>query len=279
MEFGGFGLTPADKVKQGQKSLVGGMVVVPTGATIAEDANQHAQATDHEAAAPSFRDFMLVMTKNLNHYYGGDGQPVEHMNGEAVGIPEDSAGVERHGAELRHRTAVVPLRHRSRRRRSAAPAAGAGCYGGVPNANEAYSNAARRRVDPATPVFIRRSPARRCGSTRRYRTARRAAATLAFHGHVWQRDPYVCPGESERHGLTGVCEMTTVGSLAIGDNPIGFAQGAQESNTPMSHFTYRLPEGGRRRTASTGDYLFRDSGSFGNASGLWGILRVDPAAP
>jgi len=28
-----------------------------------------------------------------------------------------------------------------------------------------------------------------------------------------------------------------------------------------------------------GDYLFRDVGSFGNASGLWGILRIDPTAP
>jgi hypothetical protein len=101
--------------------------------------------------------------------------------------------------------------------------------------------------------------------------------TFAFHGHVWQRDPYVCEGES-RNGLTGACNMTGVGSRSIGDNPMGFAQGAQESITPLSHFTYRLPSAGGGNGV-TGDYLFRDMGSFGNASGLWGLLRVDPAAP
>jgi hypothetical protein len=41
----------------------------------------------------------------------------------------------------------------------------------------------------------------------------------------------------------------------------------------MSHFTYRLPSAGGA-AAVTGDYLFRDQMGFGNASGLWGILRV-----
>ena len=103
-------------------------------------------------------------------------------------------------------------------------------------------------------------------------------STLAIHGHVWQRDPYVCPGES-RNGLVGACDLNTVASRAIGVNPVGFAQGAQESITPLSHFTYLLPSAGGG-FAKTGDYLYRDMGAFGNASGLWGILRVEsPSAP
>ena len=273
VEFGGFGLSPADKVKQGQKSLVGGMVVVPAGATITEDANQHAQATVTKGST-SFRDFMLVMTKNLNHYYGGDGLPVEHMNGEAVGIPEDSqessAMALNYGIEpLWFRFGILPQ----------APfggaGCGAGCYGGVPNADEAYSNALVGG-DPATPVFTAKAGDDvRIHSAVPHGTSR--GTTFAFHGHVWQRDPYVCEGES-RNELTGACRMDTVGSRSIGNNPMGFAQGAQESNTPMSHFTYHFPKAGGANGVA-GDYLFRDSGSFGNASGLWGILRVDPAAP
>jgi hypothetical protein len=68
--------------------------------------------------------------------------------------------------------------------------------------------------------------------------------------------------------------MTEVGSIALGINPMGFAQGAQESFTPMSHWTYLLPKAGGANSVA-GDYLFRDIGSFGNASGLWGILRVE----
>jgi len=30
-----------------------------------------------------------------------------------------------------------------------------------------------------------------------------------------------------------------------------------------------------RRPVKRGDYLFRDKGSFGNASGVWGIMRVE----
>ena len=50
-----------------------------------EDANQHAQATITPPGGAAYRDFALVMTKNLNHRYA-DGVPVEHMNGEGVGL-------------------------------------------------------------------------------------------------------------------------------------------------------------------------------------------------
>ena len=82
----------------------------------------------------------------------------------------------------------------------------------------------------------------------------------------------MCPGDA-RNGLTGACEMANVASQAIGNNPIAINQGAQESITPLSHFTFRFPSAGGGNGV-VGDYLFRDEGSFGNASGLWGILRV-----
>ena len=268
VEFGGVGLSPADRIKQGQKSLVGGLSVAPKGATITPDAATRAQATIVNGAT-TMRDFMLVMTKGINHRYA-DGAPVEHLNGEGAGIPEDpqenSAMALNYGIEpLWFRLALPPN----------APFGNAGCaagtcFGSEILAHEVYSNALVG-ADPVTPVFVApRNTEVRVHSVVPHGTSR--GTTLAFHGHVWQRDPYVCPGES-RNGLPGACQMTGVGSKAIGDNPMGFAQGAQESVTPMSHFTYRFPKAGGTG-AIPGDYLFRDQASFGNASGLWGILRV-----
>jgi hypothetical protein len=270
VEFGGFGLSPADKIKQGQKSLVGGMVVTPQGATIAEDAGQHAQATITRSDGTKFRDFMLVLTKDLNQRYA-DGAAVEHMNGQGIGIPEDSQ--DNSAMALNYGTEPVWFRF------GIAPQApfggegcGPGCYGGIPNAHAAFSNSIAGNADPVTPVFKAKAGDEvRVHAAVPHGTSR--GTTLAFHGHVWQRDPYVCPGEA-RNGLTGACNMNTVGSRSIGDNPMGFAQGAQESITPYSHFTFRFPKAGGANGVK-GDYLFRDVGSFGSASGLWGILRVE----
>jgi len=97
-------------------------------------------------------------------------------------------------------------------------------------------------------------------------------STWSIDGHVWQRDPYVCPADS-RNGLLGACSMTSVGSQRLGNNPQGFAQGGQESLTGGQHYTFLLPSAGGGN-GIRGDYLFRDQASFGNASGIWGILRV-----
>jgi manganese oxidase len=284
VEFGGAGLSPADKVKQGQKSLVGGLVTLPQYATVTEDLGQHAQATVQRRTSKGvsvgapYRDFMLVMTKNNNHRYA-DGAPVEHMNGEGEGLPEDS----QESSNMSLNYGIEPIWFRF----GIAPNApfggahcGPGCYGSVPNANEAFSNGLAGG-DPVTPVFnVRPGTEARIHSAVPHGTSR--GTTLTFHGHVWQRDPYYCPGEA-RNGLTGACVMgapgaVQVASRAIGDNPMGFAQGAQESITPYSHFTFLFPMAGGTN-AKPGDYLFRDVGSFGSASGLWGLLRVDSAAP
>jgi hypothetical protein len=96
--------------------------------------------------------------------------------------------------------------------------------------------------------------------------------TFNLHGHVWQRDPYVCPGSSDL-GLPGKCAPGEVGSQAIGDNPLGMVLGGQESVNATTHFEMRLPSAGGADQV-TGDYLFRDQAAFGNLEGLWGILRV-----
>jgi hypothetical protein len=276
IEFGGVGLSPADRVKQGQKSLVGGLSVARNGVANTPDANSRTQGT----IGGNIRDFMLVMTKDNNHRYAS-GAAVEHMNGEGAGLPEDS----QENSAMAMNYGIEPLWFRF----GIPPNApfghcGGGCYGDEPDSHLAYSNTlvtaggpvtcdanGNCTGDPVTPVFkATKGQEVRIHSVVPHSTSR--GTTLAIHGHVWQRDPYVCPGEA-RNGLTGACLMSSIGSREIGTNPQGFAQGAQESLTSMSHFTYRLPSAGGA-AAVTGDYLFRDQAGFGNASGLWGILRV-----
>ena len=142
---------------------------------------------------------------------------------------------------------------------------GAGTYGGVQQF-DVYSNT-KVGGDPATPVFLAdNTKPFRMRVTNPYGTSR--GTTFQLNGHVWQRDPYVCPGES-RNTLTGACETGGIGSRVIGDNRQAFYQSAQESITPATHFDI-VPT----HTGVDGDYLFHDAASFGKASGLWGIVRV-----
>jgi hypothetical protein len=308
VEFGGFNLAPADKVKQGAKSLVGAMVVEPVNTISITENTQvpnrqgnfatqtpqptrltRAQATvtapaGSDGSGGTFRDFSLVLTKGLTQYYTDNATgritPVEHMNGEAVGIPEDSQ--EASGMALNYgiepmwfRFGLVPQAPFGNA--GAAP----GTYGSIPNAHRAFSNVLTANQDPATPVFQATAGQQaRIRITNPFGTSR--GSTFALHGHVWQRDPYVC--NDDQYGLDGKClapatggstwfGLPLVGSRAIGNNPQGFAQGGQESWTPMSHFDIVLPSAGGGN-AKPGDYLMRDQASFGSASGVWGILRV-----
>jgi len=274
IEFGGSSLMPADKVKQGQKSMVGGLVILPQGAVAVDDPGQHAQSSV-SFDGKTVRDFMVVMTKDLNFRYA-DGSPVEHMNGEGAGLPEDS----QENSHMALNYGIEPLGMRLGAKPNAA-FGGAGCVGdaldvpgpcfGSLDAHLAYSNQATGGADPQTPVFVANA-----GQEVRMHIAiphtSSRGSTLGINGHLWQRDPYICPGEA-RNGLLGACNLTSVGSRRLGNNPTGFTQGGQESLTGGAHFTFLLPSAGGGNGVR-GDYLFRDQASFGNSSGLWGILRV-----
>ena len=304
VEFGGSSLIPADKIKQGQKSLMGGIVTLPEGSTIlSEDSGDNVPGSGHVAATvqkagnpapPPVRDFMVVMAKDLNHrdrfFSNNLDKPVAHMNGEGHGLPEDSQ--ENSGMALNY--GIEPLWFRF-----AVPpnapfgAAGGFGYGAIPNAHQAFSNVLTGGNDPATPVLVASAGQEvRMHVVVPHSVSR--GTTIAIHGHVWQRDPYVCPGPfpgtlEAQDGLAGRCNRPAdgrlvdasgnwvVGSRALGVNPTGINQGGQESLTPYSHYDFFLPHAGGRKGLA-GDYLFRDKASFGVASGLWGILRVQAEA-
>ncbi len=276
VEFGGSNLNPADKVKQGQKGLVGALIIEPegsiwkvdSGTRLAADVGPDANA-DGVPDRVGFRDFALVHQKGLNHRFG-DGTAVENIASEGQGIPEDShdagqAAINYGSEPLWFRFGLPPD----------APfgnAGAAGSLGGVANPELAYSNALAGG-DPATAVF-NAEPGQEVRMRVLEPTGVGRGSTIAVHGHSWQRDPYICPDSSDL-GLAGKCAPGELGSTAIGDNPLGIELGHQESVTPAAHFDLLLPRAGGAFGVE-GDYLFRDQASFGNLNGLWGILRVAP---
>jgi hypothetical protein len=227
----------------------------------------------------AFRDFSLVLTKGATQYYR-DASPVEHMNGEGVGIPEDSQ--EASGMLLNYGIEPMWFRFGILPQAPFGPAALAGSYASIPNSHQGYSNTLLSATvtcdannictgDPETPVFQATAGKQaRIQVTNPHGTTR--GSTFALHGHQWQRDPYICPGES-RNGLAGACNMTSVGSRALGNNPTGMVEGGRESWNAVNHIPVVLPSAGGGN-AVPGDYLIRDQASFGNASGVWSIVRV-----
>lgn len=294
IEFGGSNLIPADIIKQGQKGLVGALSIGPAGATIAEtdttiDHQQASQTVTRQTRASAtlngtIRDFAVVFQKGVNLRYA-DGTAVEAIASEDQGVPEDSEDSGQ--MAINYGTEPMWFRFGLQPHVPFGNAGTPGSLGAVANPERAYSNALVGG-DPATPVFTaaRGAPVRMHVV---HPTGTFRGTVFHLHGHVWQRAPYICPGQTDGvAGLNGKCNWTDFGdpsfepgSRAIGVNPIGMYLGAQDSVHPFGHFDIVLPGAGNGPTGGaggvgriTGDYLFRDQGSFGNTQGLWGIFRV-----
>ncbi len=310
VEFGGINLMPADKIKQGQKGLIGALIIEPQGATWAKDVcedytNEHCdldKVDDHQGLEEmkratrlsatvqlagresSFRDLVTVVQKGLTHLYG-DGKPVEGLAAEDVVAEdtEDAGGFAiNYGSEpLWFRYGLPPNLPLTGPLDPTAPNK-ITSFRNVPNAHEAYNNSlAGVSGDPAIPVLTAVAGTEfRMHVLEPAGTARGSVFNL--HGHVWQRAPYICKGNNY-FGLPEVCPRTgffptlssfKVGSRDIGVNPLSMYLGGQDSILPASHYDIYLPKAGGEN-AITGDYLYKDQAGFGNLGGLWGIVRVE----
>jgi len=297
IEFGGFNLNPADKIKQGQKGLIGAGVIEPVDATwpsnltdLVDTVDDHqgpylqdsdarpqrktrtiATVTyppdpDYPAVTLNYRDATVIFQKGLNHRFG-DGSAVPNIASEGEGIPEDSHDAGQvainYGSEPMWFRYGMP---------ADSPFEQVG-LGGVQNSHEAFSNicctmgdaddtsttADQNVGDPVTPIFTA-APGQGLRMRLLEPTGVGRGTTFNLHGHAWQRAPYIA-GD--------------VASQTIGDNWLGMILGHQESITPAAHFDIVPLNGAGGINQVKGDYLFNDQGSFGTTSGLWGILRVE----
>jgi len=300
VEFGGSNLIPADKVKQGQKGLIGALVIEPQDSTWPDaldsltDTERDRQVADNTAirktradvtvdcaesdsVCESFEDLVVMVQKGNNHRHD-DGEAVPNIASEGQGIPEDSHDAGQKGVNY----GTEPAWFRFGLAPDANFGRGPGEFGARADAWKLYHNTAPQAgEDPATPVYDVVA-----GAETRMRvlepTGVGRGTTFTMHGHIWQRDPYLCPDDTT-DGIPGKCpsvdplDMSTdlgLSSPRIGHNPIGMWMGGQESVQPYQHFEIRLENTGGANGID-GDYLWRDQASFGNTDGIWGLMRVE----
>jgi len=283
IEFGGFGIMPADQIKQGQKGLYGAGAVYPAGSSWTVDSGGTTSATV-TAGTNTFRDFTNIAAKGASIYYA-DTYPVENILGEGeFGVAEDAQDMG--GMAMNYGNEAMWLRYgrnptvaAGNAKCNGAPDGAAVCLGGLGSADaeKAYHNSLVGE-DPQTAVFTA-TPGQEYRMHVLMPVGPGRGSTFDLHGHIWQRDPYLCKDDSDL-GILGKCNMGSglpgdgsVGSQNLGINPIGFWLGGIESWFPGQHYEIFIPSAGGTNSIP-GDYLFRDHMGLGNTGGLWGIVRV-----
>jgi hypothetical protein len=291
VEFGATNLMPADRIKGFSKGMIGALVVEPPGATWNPDAGTRASATvtyPEGAGTKSFREFVTVHQDDVNLRYGGGCSPTADNLQCAVGgvASETQPGASEDnedtgGKGLNYRTEPIWFR--------------LGLEPGVPftdpklvdnpDIHRAFANDLAGG-DPQTPVFTANA-----GTPVRFRVVQPGGHTrghvFGVNGHAWQRQPYTADSDRQT-GSEPLPDPTRLcGSAADPDctgdtnkdgvtatqNLISWWVGAQEGVSASSHFDANIPQAGGP-FGTTGDFLFRDSGSLGSYQGLWGLLRV-----
>ena len=301
VEFGAVNLLSADRIKQPQKGMFGALSILPEGSVVHANTqvpdgqsgvgtrltraqvtvDARGNANSGEAGSGGvFREALAVGHKIANIRWA-DGRAIRNLHQGELGREgaEDSgfAGFN-YGMEPSWFRFQLP---------PDVPFGNAGTphsFGSIPNPQSMYSNTLTGGLDPVTPVFITEP-----GMATRMHVLNGASAdrdsTFVLHGHVWQRDPYVCPKGKDETGadkgyylsLPGMCWPGQLGSQALGLNPVGKWMGSEEGMGHAYGYWPILVKGGGTYEVA-GDYLFRDYTPSGNRNGMFGILRVDPEA-
>jgi hypothetical protein len=263
IEFGAINLTSSDRIKHSNKGAIGALIIEPQGSTWTEDAGTRASATVCPGGqspctmggANAFREFVALFQNDVNLRDAAN-QPIP--NTFDAEDPEDSGQ-----KAVNYRTEPVWFRM--------------GFAPDAPNTvtrNVVFTDLltnAQVGGDPETPVFTAAA-----GDRVRFRLLEPGGharnSVFQVHGHVWQQEPY----DTDPSPVTN---PLGIGSTSIGDNPLSLWEGSRMGHGPMQHAD-AVPENGAGGAFHvTGDYLFRDQGSFGFAGGIWGIFRVLPPLP
>jgi hypothetical protein len=249
----------SDPIKHSNKGAIGALIIEPATASWTTDAGTRAEATvtytTENNTTATFREFVLLFQNDVNLRRGAVNDdctpsPCVAANGQAVPNTAEAEDPEDSGQKaLNYRT--EPLWKRM------------GFEPDTPlnqTREEVFTNALHNSQvggDPVTPVFTADA-----GQAVRIRVlhpgghARNNAFLL--HGHIWEEEPYV--DNSQR----------------LGSNPLSEWKGTQGGHGPSNHFDVLLKNGAGGIFRVTGDYLYRDHGSFGFDGGMWGIFRVQP---
>ncbi len=305
VEFGVVNLMPADRIEGSTKGLVGALVIEPPEATWIVDQDSRVSATvTHEwndGTETSFREFVVVIQNDLNLRYsgcesGGEfGIPagmqcaVPNIAAEGPGTPEDPQD----SAQKAINYGAEPMWFRL----------------GIPP-NTGFSDPALRDnqdnhllysnsmpgvgEDPQTAVFtVSAAPTDvdvdndgeddamqfRMRIVMPGGNARGIVWTI--NGHAWQQAPYVNASAAigDDFRTHNALDLSAAGAHNAGaHNMQTWWVGSQEGIGAGSHHDF-VPRKTGGKFAVTGDYLFRDIGSFGNYQGLWGILRFELPPP
>ena len=234
VEFGGSNLLSADRVKQPQKGLFGALVIEPQGATVTEgtlvadgqgsgDATRptRAQVTvsapNRSAGAGGTYREAIAVTHKITNLRWKDGSAIKNIHQGELGVE----GAEDSG-HAGYNYGMEPSWFRFQLPPNVPFGAGvpgqAKTFGDIPNQQAFYANelvenepnaipaiaGVSAAGDPQTPIF--RTTA---GTPSRMHVLNGASAdrdsTFVLHGHLWQRDPYVCPDDSYL-----VCRATVI---------------------------------------------------------------------
>jgi hypothetical protein len=308
VEYGGSNLLSADRVKQPQKGLFGALVIEPVGADYVDSDTMVPDGQGRDAAMRETRAQLTVTSAEVTRetpdgtvVIGGGTYRETLAMGHKIGNlrwKDGTAIVNLHQGELGREGAedsghagfnygMEPSWFRFKLPPNV-PFGNAGCgspalnecFGDIDNPHAMYSNLlvngepnSYPNDDPAIAVFTTDA-----GTATRMYVLNGASAdrdgVFILHGHLWQRDPYICPDDNYL-GLPGYCEPTSIGSLALGKNPIGKYMGGEEGMGHVyGHWPILFNAGGTHEV--DGDYLYRDYSPSGNRNGQFGILRVKP---
>jgi hypothetical protein len=266
-EFGATNLTSSDPIKHSNKGAIGGLIIEPRGSTWPEfetvanpdtsSSNPYvrtrAQVTVTKADGTSFRDFVLLFQNDVNLRYA-DGSAVKNTAEAEDSEDSGQKGFNYRTEPLWKRMGYAPETHLS------CGDDGNGNFITDCTRNRDFTNVLSNTQvgeDPVTPIFTARA-----GQPVRFRILHPAGHArnnvMQVHGHIWEEEPY------------------TSNSTVLGNNPLSEWKGSQYGVGPGSHFDLMLKNGAGGAFRVTGDYLYRDQGSFPFDGGLWGIFRVTP---
>ena len=242
IEFGAIPLSSSDPIKHSNKGLVGALIIEPQGSSWTVDPGTYASATVSSPGQEEFREFVLVYQNDVNLRFK-DGEFVPNLH--VANNPAESGQ-----NAFNYRTEPVWFRL------------------GFPPDQDPQDTIDRTDLDiafanstvggdPETPLFTAK-----VGAPTRFRVVHPGGHgqnhTFSVHGHTWQELPF------------------TAASTRLGDNPLSEEKGFRDGLGPTGHWNMLLENGAGGLFGVPGDYMYRDLVPWYFASGLWGILRVEP---